>query len=187
MRCSRSYYRFHAARYTPVPMKLGSYDIPAGTTFFLLTHGLHNGKRIWEKPNEFLPDRWRGRDTDLWCPSDSQKCIPAERSVTGREKSNESNGPYIDGLDNAEPSLSGDDKRRIRRYLPFSSGIRSCIGQNLAQMNMLATLATVFSRFEFKISDELNSDAAQYELQITRITTFPDWHGQGLPVLCRPR
>jgi hypothetical protein len=41
-----------------------------------------------------------------------------------------------------------------RRFIPFSTGPRSCIGQNLAVMNYTATLAVLLSRFTFQVADD---------------------------------
>ncbi len=50
----------------------------------------------------------------------------------------------------------GDGTRPPRRFLPFSTGLRSCIGQNLAKMNYTATLAVLLSRFSFELREEVS-------------------------------
>lgn len=48
------------------------------------------------------------------------------------------------------------EARRPRRFLPFSTGLRSCIGQNLAKMNYTATLAVLLSRYSFELPKEVS-------------------------------
>ena len=43
----------------------------------------------------------------------------------------------------------GEGGRPPLRFIPFSAGLRSCIGQNLAKMNYTATLAILLSHFTF--------------------------------------
>ena len=45
--------------------------------------------------------------------------------------------------------------RRPKRFLPFMEGPRSCAGQALANMNIPATLATLYGRFSFRLADEV--------------------------------
>lgn len=48
----------------------------------------------------------------------------------------------------------GPDQKRLLHYLsPFSRGTRSCVGINLAWAQMRLTLASVFRRFDFDLSD----------------------------------
>ena len=44
---------------------------------------------------------------------------------------------------------------RAKRFLPFSDGLRSCVGQSLATTNLTATLATLLGRFRFSLADEV--------------------------------
>lgn len=199
----------HIARYTPVPMKLRGYDIPAHTTFFLLTHGMHNSPKLWHDPDRFLPDRWKMPKTELWIPDQNDYCNGkiCNCKVQKSEDSDDNriNNAYqmIEGENgslNCEQyqneheydskgtsSTMSSQKASAKKFLPFSGGIRSCIGQNLAQINMLATLAILLSKFDLKIPEELDSLSMQMEIQRSRITTFPDWKGQGLPMRCIPR
>lgn len=36
----------------------GKLKIPAGTTVWILTHGLQNTSHIWEDHDQFIPERW---------------------------------------------------------------------------------------------------------------------------------
>ena len=47
------------------------------------------------------------------------------------------------------------DSRRPKRYFPFAEGPRSCVGQSLAKVSLVATMATLLSRFSFKLAEEV--------------------------------
>ncbi len=55
------------------------------------------------------------------------------------------------------PALQVDASRPPKRFLPFLTGLRSCIGQNLAKMNYTATLAVLLSRFSFQLPPEVSA------------------------------
>lgn len=44
--------------------------------------------------------------------------------------------------------------RQKAAFIPFSHGPRSCVGRNIAEMELLVTVATVFRLFEFEIQQE---------------------------------
>ncbi len=50
---------------------------------------------------------------------------------------------------------SGMAKGRVRRFLPFMEGPRSCAGLALANMNLTATLALLYGHFSFRLADEV--------------------------------
>ena len=43
-------------------------------------------------------------------------------------------------------------KNPIRRWMPFSAGQRDCIGQNLARMNYVTTVAMLLAKFSMKLA-----------------------------------
>ena len=40
----------------------------------------------------------------------------------------------------------------MKRFLPFSSGTRDCVGQSLARMNYTATVAMLLAHFRFELA-----------------------------------
>jgi cytochrome P450 len=50
---------------------------------------------------------------------------------------------------------SGAVVRRAKRFMPFSLGLRDCIGQNLARINYQTTVPMLLANFKFKLADEV--------------------------------
>ena len=46
---------------------------------------------------------------------------------------------------------------QVKRFLPFLSGNRSCIGMSLAQLNYTTAAATLLSRFSFRLADDVSA------------------------------
>ena len=46
---------------------------------------------------------------------------------------------------------------QVKRFLPFLSGNRSCIGMSLAQLNYTIAVATLLSRFSFRLADDVST------------------------------
>lgn len=45
--------------------------------------------------------------------------------------------------------------RPVKRYIPFSEGVRICAGRALAHVYMAATLASLLSHFTFKLAERV--------------------------------
>ncbi len=50
---------------------------------------------------------------------------------------------------------SAADGRTAKRFVPFSSGGRDCVGQNLARLNLTTTLAQLYGSFSFRLAEEV--------------------------------
>ena len=85
---------------------VAGFHIPKGASIMINTLRLHRREDLgWEKPLEFLPERW----------------------MEENERSHQSKASFC--------------------YLPFGGGSRSCVGQPLAEMEMLAVLALTLLEF----------------------------------------
>ena len=51
---------------------------------------------------------------------------------------------------------SAGESKRPKRYFPFAEGPRSCVGQSLAKVSLLATMATLMQHFHFCLADEVS-------------------------------
>lgn len=64
---------------------------------------------------------------------------------------------FCKGLAGAAKVQEGEG--RVKRFLPFSSGTRDCVGQSLARMNYTATVAMLLARFRFELADKVDQSA----------------------------
>ena len=53
--------------------------------------------------------------------------------------------------------LRAGDSMRPKRYFPFAEGPRNCVGQNLAKVSLLGTMATLMQHFTFRLADEVTT------------------------------
>ncbi|CAL8468296.1 g7836 [Coccomyxa elongata] len=122
----------------------GKYLIPKNTTVFLPLHAIHNSIHNFEEPDKFLPERWLEPGAEYARPRAG--CSSA--SISGRKATDGS------AADREGASLAAGEGR-VRRFLPFMEGPRSCAGLALANMNLTATLALLYGHFSFRLADEM--------------------------------
>ena len=48
------------------------------------------------------------------------------------------------------------NSKRPKRYFPFAEGPRNCVGQSLAKVSLVATMATLLQHFSFRLADEVH-------------------------------
>ena len=48
------------------------------------------------------------------------------------------------------------DNRQPKRYIPFAEGPRNCVGQSLAKVSLVATMALLLARFSFRLADDVS-------------------------------
>ena len=48
------------------------------------------------------------------------------------------------------------DNRLPKRYIPFAEGPRNCVGQSLAKVSLVATMALLLARFSFRLADDVS-------------------------------
>jgi cytochrome P450 len=135
----------------------------AGHTFVgLQTVSVHRNPKFWPhgKPNsphsrcntdldEFLPERWlvKAEDTQDNSPNGSQHSF-CEISADGL------------GIDSSPDTASGLFKPVRGAYIPFSEGARACLGRRFAQIEILAALAVIFTKYsvELAVDDWANEE-----------------------------
>ena len=84
-----------------------------------------------------------------------QLLAPAARQGSSQPTAGSARRPLKGAPAAALLPLQAAGARRPRRFMPFSAGLRSCIGQPLARMNLHATLACLYSRFTFQLPPEV--------------------------------
>eukprot|EP01122_Echinamoeba_exundans_P015044 TRINITY_DN6984_c0_g1_i1.p1 TRINITY_DN6984_c0_g1~~TRINITY_DN6984_c0_g1_i1.p1 ORF type:complete len:511 (-),score=79.61 TRINITY_DN6984_c0_g1_i1:127-1659(-) len=95
------------SRTPPRDVKLGGYDIPAGTNIQSSIFMVQRSPKLWKNPNEFDPSRWVDKDE------------------------NQMQHPYA--------------------FIPFSAGLRNCIGKNFAIQEAIIGLSMILSKFTVEL------------------------------------
>eukprot|EP00884_Botryococcus_braunii_P020070 jgi/Botrbrau1/6747/Bobra.0324s0032.1 len=117
---------------------------------------------------EFVSERWEDAALEF-----------VERKASGSQSSAQRQGEDEDDYD---LDISGGHGR-VRRFHPFGDGMRSCIGQSLARMNVPTAVAMLVCAFRFKM-DKSIEDAGTFDLECARATLQQE---HGLPLYCIPR
>jgi cytochrome P450 len=126
-----------------VTMDGKKYTLPKDTGISVVTISTHTSARYWPtKPSRF--DKGR---------SDVLDFVPERWLVAAKE-----DGTIVDEDDDADTSAQLF-RPTAGSYLPFSAGVRSCIGRRIAQVEILATLAVLFREYSVELAvDEWASD-----------------------------
>lgn len=149
-------------RQAPVDINLGGYRIPARTQLWVPTHALLNSPLNWDRPGEFMPGRWADPDAEfaVVTPSHLGPGATARGASAGSAAADPAASPNPTWTNGASNDGEGAGKRP-RRFLPFLTGARDCVGQSLAKMNYTATLALLLSAFSFRLAEEVQRLQAQ--------------------------
>eukprot|EP00884_Botryococcus_braunii_P015153 jgi/Botrbrau1/23639/Bobra.55_2s0026.1 len=142
------------SRVVKQPMRLGPYNLPAGTILWAMIGAMHMNSSVWSDPHTFMPERMLEEGAEV-----------AKDSPTSR---------YSHQLDDVP----------AKRFLPFGGGVRSCVGQSLAAMNMSATLVLLLSAFKFELAPQMGGPEGVKMAEVFRMTVVPDG---GLWMTCTPR
>ena len=71
---------------------------------------------------------------------------------------------------------------RVKRFLPFSTGTRDCVGQSLARMNYTTTVAMLLAHFKFQLAPEVTALSLWEDMDMQTIepAAFPKMQMGGL-------
>jgi cytochrome P450 len=127
--------------------ELAGYCIPKGTSIMINTLRLHRREDLgWTRPTEFLPSRW--------APATTPAAKKEEEKGEGKEKGK---GEDPGGREREREGDNDRDSERLHQskaafcYLPFGGGPRSCVGQPLAEVEVLVTVALLLQSFSLEI------------------------------------
>eukprot|EP00884_Botryococcus_braunii_P006038 jgi/Botrbrau1/15435/Bobra.43_2s0060.1 len=142
----------------------GRLFVPRGTLLWIPVHGIQNTHHNWERPEEFLPERWLTPGTEyadkLPMPADFYEGWYDQPE--GRQESIE---------DAVDPDEIAKESQQAKRYMPFSEGARNCVGQQLAKVSVVATTACLLSRFHFRLGDQMGGpEGVRSREQYTLVT-----------------
>ena len=104
--------------------------IPAGAVVSMSLRDIHLDARIWERPREFLPERWLADST------------PTSTTSNDNEKDNK---------DSKKKDLE-------RFFAPFGKGSRGCVGRELAMVELYLAVGNLFRAVEMGLSDTGEED-----------------------------
>ncbi|KAL4890080.1 hypothetical protein BDV59DRAFT_195203 [Aspergillus ambiguus] len=119
-----------------------TYRIPHATHMSLDANALHYDELYWgPNASEFDPSRWDRRNANSFL----------------------ANNDGLEGL--TGPGLEHDTIHRPVRgaFLPFSDGVRACVGKRFAQVEFVAALVVIFR--DYRVSLGRNGDETESEMQ----------------------
>jgi cytochrome P450 len=145
-----------------------SLHVPQDWWVLVSLHTIHNSRAAWgDNVEEFVPERWLARDGAKASDPTSLEEDPLSAQAPA-EEAKVTTGVSVDtgALNNSHlssPSCyagSGYSSEELC-FLPFSYGLRNCIGMNLALMELRITLLNLISKFQFSLGDEEMRDESK--------------------------
>src|ERR1700712_4018749 len=145
--------------HSPHPLTINGkkYTAPANCSIGLHAAGVHRNPKHWPHGparksgaynnnsnttndlEEFKPERWFSQDETDAATSVGNSLV----------------NPSTDGLAvDTSPDTTCSFKPPKGAYIPFSDGARACIGRRFAQVEILAALAVIFSRYSIELSTD---------------------------------
>ncbi|CAG8983176.1 hypothetical protein HYALB_00004002 [Hymenoscyphus albidus] len=149
------------------------YTLPAGARLMLNTIGVQRSPRYW--PTQ--PSKETGREDDLDDFKPERWFIDSDSRSSSL--SSDSSKPQVDTPSSSDADAEADEFggytgssshsklfHPVRgSYLPFSDGPRSCVGRRLAQVKIMAILATIFQKYSIELAaDEWATDEEVAEM-----------------------
>ncbi|GAB4815787.1 hypothetical protein N2152v2_002833 [Parachlorella kessleri] len=186
-----------AARSFPHGVRLGGYEIPANTWLWCYVFAVQRNPLVWEDPDSYLPERWLQPGAEYFTPptepAAGQGSGQLASSATTNGMDGSSTNPLADaGSNKKDTDGEANDQgtrpaelpqtERALRFLPFSAGPRDCIGQNLAKLNYMTTLAVLLGRYRLWLAPEMEGPGGVQE--VIKLTMQP---ANGVCMLCSPR
>lgn len=135
--------------------------IPNGWWILVSIYAIHNSEDAWGKDvNEFRPERWLQQDgtaTDL----EDDPLSASDQNGDGKASTTMPTAPNNSHLASASCYAGAGYTSEELCFLPFSYGLRNCIGMNLAMMELRITILNLISKFHFSLGNEEMRDENQ--------------------------
>jgi len=110
--------------------------IPQGTRISINIAAVHRNPLYWENPEEFIPERFDPINT----PFKKEK---KESNTEDEEEKIDNNLPY-----------------HRQAWIPFSDGIRSCIGRKFSEVEYAFVLTLISQRYTWRLSPKWTKEQA---------------------------
>ncbi|KAK9821549.1 hypothetical protein WJX74_010904 [Apatococcus lobatus] len=173
-------------------MRLGGYELAEGTMVHVPFYPIHHHPDAWDRPEDFLPERFDDAGADFLplnrlAAADRPDAQPLPQSTQSRTAED---GDLHGGSLFQESSNSHSQKdtagrpSQVRRFLPFSYGHRSCVGQNLANMTMLTFIAAICANFGLALDPQMGGLEGLKECGAVALTLQPK---SAMLLQCTPR
>jgi cytochrome P450 len=102
---------------------IAGHTLPPKTAVLLSCTALHRNPKYWgESADEFIPERWDGRRDNDDGPDSTRRRFPTVRS----------------------PPAKG-------AFMPWSDGVRGCLGRKFSEIEMSAVIAVLFRDYEVEV------------------------------------
>ncbi|KAF8850616.1 cytochrome P450 monooxygenase-like protein [Acephala macrosclerotiorum] len=148
-------------RTTPQPLAFDGkkVTVPADTIIHISCVGAHRNPRYWPHSPSKLSSK--EHDLDDWVPERWLQSSPTTAPPIPKEPlPAESSGENTTSFDTPSSTTSTLHIPPIGAFLPFSLGARACPAKRFAQVEITATLATIFSKYTCELDvSEWASDA----------------------------
>jgi len=122
--------------------KYTTLKIPPNTRINLDVCSLHRNPRYWVRPNEFIPERFDPA-------SKIQDEVYQENSSNDEDKENDGSG-----MDRQQQRQS----HHRHAWIPFSDGIRSCLGRKFAEVEFVCTITMIVQNYVVRLPKDIKID-----------------------------
>ncbi|GLC33832.1 hypothetical protein PLESTB_000509600 [Pleodorina starrii] len=157
------------------PTRVGDYVIPPGVIVWPMLYALHNSVHNWDRPEEFRPERWLaaggggGAGGAGGGGGSSPPSTPRSRDATAAVSETEA-PPGETAAAATAASGGGGGGAGGKRFMPFSDGMKSCLGQALGLMEVRTMLVVLLGRYVFQLDPSMGGLEAVRRNMIMSLT-----------------
>ncbi|KAG2497951.1 hypothetical protein HYH03_004213 [Edaphochlamys debaryana] len=166
-----------SVREVTTPTRVGDYVIPPGVIVWPMLYALHNSVHNWQAPDQFQPERWLDPGAESGSGSGSGSGTAGEGMDGGSGSGSEGGQPPSQPATPRSPARraagggrAGGEREGGKRFMPFSDGMKSCLGQALGLMEVRTMLAVLLSRYRFALDPSLGGPEAVRGSMIMSLT-----------------
>jgi cytochrome P450 len=152
--------------------------IPGDVHVGVPTYSVQRDPRYWDRPDEFVPERWMGKDKKDKIAQDA--FLPFSIGTSPQSTKDDPHHSCV--IDNPPLFLHG-----LLTYINTVTGSYSCIGKSTALMELRSVLAGIAMKFDIafapgetgEVFDTKGKDYFVYQLPELRLVFTPRKHMEG--------